>query len=218
MPIQQVALAIPPEIQAGLLSGDFVRKGSVVRNLAGEIVKHLDEVPIPANDAAANANALAQRLPNMIKSPKAVGIGIGVAAAAGGVAYIVHRTRKSKAEEATAEQMRMQSAASRLLDDYADALNTYLIEAQDGSLTLASIDRLINSIEALKGGANGTDATIEISADKLTALIDVIRDYTERLASANDVSCDTHVNAQDSGLETIVELLDFQKHIFEQAA
>ena len=46
MSVQQVALVIPPEIEAGILAGEFIRKGSVVRNLAGEIVKHLSLIHI----------------------------------------------------------------------------------------------------------------------------------------------------------------------------
>lgn len=40
----EVVLKVPAEIAAKLLSGEYTQEGSVVRNAAGKIVKHLEEV------------------------------------------------------------------------------------------------------------------------------------------------------------------------------
>jgi hypothetical protein len=47
--IIQPTFYISPDIEAGLNSGDLIRYGGVVRDRMGNIVKHLKEVPGPAN-------------------------------------------------------------------------------------------------------------------------------------------------------------------------
>lgn len=42
----QIALDIPPEIVDGLAAGLMTRSGSVVRNSAGQIVRHLKETDL----------------------------------------------------------------------------------------------------------------------------------------------------------------------------
>lgn len=45
-----IHLDVPPEIEAGLITGDLIRRGGVVRDRLGIIVKHLKEVPGPAGN------------------------------------------------------------------------------------------------------------------------------------------------------------------------
>lgn len=45
MPLQPTTLLIPEVIDIGLKKGELIRDGSVVRNTAGQFVKHLVEVP-----------------------------------------------------------------------------------------------------------------------------------------------------------------------------
>ena len=58
--IIQPTFYIPPDIAAGLLSGEFIRYGGVVRDAAGRLVTHLKEVsiPKPSEEAAAAAFSL----------------------------------------------------------------------------------------------------------------------------------------------------------------
>ena len=44
MPVVTDSFYVPPDIQLGLDEGTLVRYGSVVRNTAGEIIKHLDPI------------------------------------------------------------------------------------------------------------------------------------------------------------------------------
>jgi hypothetical protein len=60
--IQPVNFHIPPDIQSGLASGDLIRYGGVVRDGAGQLVKHLKEVPLSESGRDA-----AQRLAASLK-------------------------------------------------------------------------------------------------------------------------------------------------------
>ena len=63
--ITQSTFVIPPEIEAGLRSGDLIQFGGIVRNQLGHIVKHLKEVPLPAADE----NALRQ-IATVVRNPR----------------------------------------------------------------------------------------------------------------------------------------------------
>ena len=60
MAITQIAFKIPPEIQAGIDAGALLRFGGVVRDRAGHIVKHLEEVSMPEADNSAGENTVVQ--------------------------------------------------------------------------------------------------------------------------------------------------------------
>ena len=210
MSVQQVALVLPPEIEAGILAGEFIRKGSVVRNLAGEIVKHLDEVPVPKDEAG----QIALRIPKALKNPKAVGIGLGFAAVVGVGAYLFHRTRRAKAESDEAAN----NAESVAFEVFSSALNDYLINAQESNLSLESIEWLMAAVSTLRKMKSDAEAVVEISAEKLAALVSVIYDYTVKLASANASHYDPPTSGGNKGLDAIADMLMFQKDLFEQAA
>lgn len=53
MAVTQIAFDILPEIQAGIDVGVLLRFGGVVRDRAGHIVKHLEEVSIPEESSSA---------------------------------------------------------------------------------------------------------------------------------------------------------------------
>ena len=55
MSLQQIAFLVPPELDLGLATGELIRYGGVVRNQAGEIVAHLEEVDISLGDAVSEA-------------------------------------------------------------------------------------------------------------------------------------------------------------------
>ena len=97
MSIEQIAFVIPPRIEAGLATGEFVRYGGVVRDGAGHIVTHLKEVPTPKLDKAigvarkfAEANKVA-----LVAGPVA-------AAALGGTAVAVFAVKRKKVKKASA--------------------------------------------------------------------------------------------------------------------
>ena len=60
MAITQIAFEIPPEIQAGIDAGTLLRFGGIIRDRAGHIVKHLEEVSIPEADNSAGESTIVQ--------------------------------------------------------------------------------------------------------------------------------------------------------------
>lgn len=210
MSLQQVALVIPPNIEAGLLAGEFVRKGSVVRNLAGEIVKHLDEAPIPDREAG----QIALRIPKALKNHKAIGVGLGIAALIAGGTYLIHKRTHAKAKNGKLTE----AGGSAAFDEFSSALNDYLVEAQEGNLSVKSIDQLLDAVTMLQEVQRGASVVVEIPADKLATLVSVIRDYTERLAGANSVTFSAPTSSESGDLQSIADMLSFQKDIFDKAA
>lgn len=49
--IVQPTFFIPPEIEIGLIAGELVRHGGVIRDSAGRLVVHLKEIATPENVA-----------------------------------------------------------------------------------------------------------------------------------------------------------------------
>ncbi|MDO5064025.1 MAG: hypothetical protein Q4E00_03405 [Actinomyces bowdenii] len=87
----QAALDVPADIVAGLVRGDLVRVGSVVRSAeTGMIVKHLKEERNPDKEVGNGVIKAAQRVLGTRRGKVGVGIFVGVATAVGG-AFVVGR-------------------------------------------------------------------------------------------------------------------------------
>lgn len=101
MPVVQVPLYVEPEIYKGLLSGDLIRHGGVIRDTAGHIIKHLADAPMK-KEAAEQAVQVAQKAGKLDKvidvlkaNKKTVIIGTAVAAmVAIGTGICVHYQNK----------------------------------------------------------------------------------------------------------------------------
>ena len=104
MSIEQIAFVIPPRIEAGLATGEFVRYGGVVRDGAGHIVTHLKEVPTPKLDKAIR---VARKFAEANKV--ALVAGTVAAAALGGTAVAVFAVKRKKVKKA---ELRLQTALS----------------------------------------------------------------------------------------------------------
>lgn len=92
----QTTLYAPPNIEAGLMSGDLMRIGSVVRDKLGVIVDHLDEVP-DFSDVANQVASVGSRLraaPN--KTVIIVASVTGVVAAACVATTVVRHQKRNR--------------------------------------------------------------------------------------------------------------------------
>lgn len=90
--ISQQTFFIPPEIQAGLAVGELVQYGGIVRNQAGEIVKHLKAIELPVNNERAAAAGL-----KLLKNPRIVSGAVVVAAAVAGAGALAAARKRTKA-------------------------------------------------------------------------------------------------------------------------
>ncbi len=172
MIVQPKLFDIPPEIAAGLASGELVQFGGVVRNQLGHIRKHLKE----ANPQADKGNALARAAEAAKNRPGMVLLGLALAA---GAAVVVARTRTKWGRRRVPESVRR----------YNDSLVTYLEAVRGGQLDVATIDRLIADLDSVLSDAAGREARIslDLSLGDVEVLLGVVADYTKSLVEMNAV-------------------------------
>jgi hypothetical protein len=215
--IVQPRLYVPPEILTGLASGELMRIGSVVRNTAGHIVKHLDEVPnLPVQQETARRAALSlKHLGRLLdlKDPRIIAGAIVIStAAAGGVLYFVTRKQKDPAG----------SELSQRVKDYTASLTAYVEAVRDGTLDVGIINRLISDLDAVKDQSEDGRIVLDFSADQAADLVNLIVTYTQELAQANAVDLnELQERLPAPGGASIVDLrrhLEAQRHIFGEAA
>lgn len=212
MSVQQVAFDIPADIAKGLAAGDLTRYGGIVRNGAGQIVKHLKEVPIsPAEEGA--LKQVAQKAMSLAKNKKELFIlVIGAILVGGGIYRAVKGKEKKEAEE----------AQNNAVKSFNARLTNYLNALRNESLTLNEVSNLQSAISELETELGGSDLTIEIPGEQFTALLTAIIDYTSRLSEANDNALNSDdISAGDnekSGLKLLSNCLAVQRQIFEKAA
>jgi hypothetical protein len=206
--VRQSTFIIPPEIEAGILSGDLVRYGGVVRNLSGQIVKHLDEVELRAGDEKTAAGVAA-----LLKKPRVLIPTLAVAAAAvgGGISFASARRRKLAVVPESVER-------------YNASLRAYLEAVQEGRLDAGIIDLLISDLDAVVAYSerNGSDICLDFSTEQAAILVKLVVDSTKQLAKANSVDLrELHEKAPASDGGAVVDLrrhLETQKKIFADAA
>jgi hypothetical protein len=207
--IVQPTFFIPPDVATGLLSGDFIRYGGVVRDTAGRLVIHLKEIPTPEKAV----EEVAKRAATSIKNPwVALGAGALMLVAVGGGVLLAVKSRKKDANPEGPECVKQ----------YNESLRTYLEAIRTGSLEAETIDRLIADLDAVKAYAEGGDATVAFSAEQLETLTKVVVEYTTKLAEANQIELDepeqVAAGAEGNVLVDLRRYLEVQKLIFDEAA
>lgn len=219
MPIVQVPLYVEPEIYKGLLSGELIRHGGVIRDTAGHIVKHLADAPMK-KEAAAQAVKVAQKTGKMDKviyvlkaNKKTVIIGTVVAAtvAVGTGVYVYHQNKKAKKVIHVPSEIK----------NFEKALQEYLEVARKGAMDLHHIDALLNAANELEKRSDASKYRLDLSIGDLKTIIQTIFTYTEKLAEANnyDISEFTAQNANTKdNVILLTNHLKMQKKIFEEAA
>lgn len=192
MPIEQIAFVIPPQIEAGLVSGEFIRHGGVVRDTAGHIVTHLKEVPTPKFE-----KALAE-VREFAKANKVVLVtGTVVAAAVGARALAVSIVKRKKIGEA---QRRLDAAVA-----------SYMAAIVARDMNLAVIDELDVALADLKD-AVGLEENDIVNAEVLESLIRYSREFIEANAPSQ------LPKAESAQIVSLEDYLRVQKGIFDEAS
>ena len=207
--IVQPTFYIPPEIAAGLLSGDFIRYGGVVRDTAGRLVVHLREVPTPENAV----EEVAKRAAASIKNPwVAVAAGALILVAVGGAVVLAVKSQKKDAKPEVPECVKQ----------YNGSLRTYLEAIRAGRLDVETIDRLIADLDAVMAYAEVSDTAVAFSAEQLETLTKIVIEYTTRLAEANEIVLDepepVAAGAEGNVVVDLRRYLEVQRRIFDEAA
>ena len=148
MPVVQVPLYVEPEIYKGLLSGDLIRHGGVIRDTAGHIIKHLADAPMK-KEAAEQAVQVAQKAGKLDKvidvlkaNKKTVIIGTVVAAtvAIGTGIYVHTQNKKVK---------KMIQVPDEIVQ-FEKSLQEYLEAARKGAMDVHHIDTLLEATNKLE--------------------------------------------------------------------
>lgn len=189
MALIQVAMEVPDDIALLIDAGELVRRGGVVRDASGHIVKHLKEVDLP--DAAESAE-IAQKALAMAKQYKypLIGIGIAAVAAIGGVVAYKLTTK----QQYDAEKRLSKDAIA-----FNDAMSKYLDSIKTGNLNEDDLVGIIGQVDGLRDGLDGKTVTLDLNGGQLETLVDMLRSYTEKLAAANGAFPREVPSVEDAG-------------------
>lgn len=121
MAVKQIAVDIPESILEGIDSGELIRIGGVIRNQAGQIVKHLDEVPMPKNNK------------------KFMGAAI-VALATAAIAGIAYSVVKNKNEDKESKNM----------TEFNKSFVEYISSIKSSTVSEKKIDNVLEAIDKIK--------------------------------------------------------------------
>lgn len=208
MPIIQVPMEVSEATYAGLLVGVYERTGGVVRN-HGKIIEHLKDTRISEQDYKSGGLSIAKAF----KKHKYIVIGLGVVTV-GGIMFYAIKTSKNKKN--TKPKM------PKCVVDFNNSLFTYLEAVRNGNLDMDNITGLISDLDEIKKSHDSGKINIDFSIEQLNTLINLIFDYTRKLAEANSVELNeleepVFVSA-DNTISNLHCYLEVQKQIFENVA
>lgn len=214
MPIVQVAMEISEEAAKGIATGVLKQTGGVIRDNAGHIFEHLKDAKIVKSQDKV-AEVVKPSVLSVLKENRnlAIGIGIVTVVAIGAAGYYIHdKVKEKKRKQEEIPQIK----------GFNDSLIQYIMSAQSKKMTYNDIDALYNELDKMKASYDEKTINIDFSIDQLDSLIDIIVDYTQQLAKANQYEADyPNIDEVKSPEEKIVYLsnyLKIQKDIFEKSA
>ena len=200
---KQIAFEIPPEIQVGIDAGALLRFGGVVRDRAGHIVKHLEEVSMPEADNSAGENTVVQ----FAKKNKYFIIGTAIAAIAAGVIYVVVKNKKNKEER-----------IPKCVADFNESFAEYVDSIKMGAVSEKKIDKVMIALEEIKRNQEKETITITFSVENISLLLGMVRDYTMKFAEANSFEIQEEDIKEYDEIDGLQHYLKIQKQIFEKCA
>ncbi|PRB09576.1 hypothetical protein [Microbacterium sp. MYb62] len=212
MGIIQVALEVPDDILAGLMRGELSRFGSVVRD-STEIITHLKEVTPPTDEVSEVAEAAAGAAAAALKNHRVlIGLGIAVVAAAAATGVAVWASKRRKRSQEVPEVVAP-------VDEYNAALVEYLSAIQEGRLEAENLDRLIAALDAVKAEADEGELSITLASEQADALVELVADYSRKLAAANAIELTEPDEAPDANPVVIMrDWLATQRETLDKAA
>lgn len=210
MAIIQEAFDIPNNIATGLATGEYRRIGGVVRYAMGphkgQIVKHLK--PVDLNDVE-QAKGLGVKALKLIQQHKReFGIAaIGIAVVSAGV----YGYTKLKNHE------------PKVLANFRADLKIYIDAIRNGTMDLAKIENLLDSLTKLKKYRNYKKLRIQLTAEELETLVVKIHEYTIDLANKNSYTIkeknrNPFAKEKSDVVTDLQKYLKIQKEIFDTAA
>jgi hypothetical protein len=208
MAVLQIPLDVPDDVFARLLTGEYVRTGGVIRDLAGRLVKLLDDASSDGRSTEVARVAVGKALTR----PRSVAVGVGAAVGAiAGVAVVAARRKKAA-----------ESKPPTCVEAFRESLTAYLEAAREGILDAGIIRRLRADLDAVIEVAHSGEITVGFSPAQVETLVGIVADHTKTLAEENRLEAsDLDEDAPGSGSGTVIDLrryLEIQERIFRDAA
>ena len=213
--IKQTAFAIPDIIQAGVNEGTLTITGGIVRDSAGRIVKHLDEVDIPFEKIERGV----KQVLNVAKDNKLiVAVGIGVVLAVGaGVGYGISHFKKKKSAN-----IETQDETPVCVTEYNKSMSNYLSAVKEGAVNSEVLNDLLDKLDTLRENSLEGLVHISFSVELLETLTNHIKEFTLNLAELNNFATTQNIIAREHSnqdkLGEIRDYLEVQRLIFSKAA
>lgn len=205
MAVIQEAFDIPEDILTGIITGEFKRLGGVVRHAKGpekgQIVTHLK--PVETNELSqVQKNSL--MLSNIIKNNKkaiiATGVIVAVTAAGGLIIYkCTHKEEKA-------------------IKSFKKTLKKYVKLVKEGKVNETIIEEMLLSLKQIQESKECEKIQLQLSAEELSRLVNVIQEYTVNLAQNNKIELleNEKINSGNSIVD-FQNYLSAQKRIFLEA-
>ena len=198
----QPSIEIPDKYLQGLMTGKYIRQGSVIRNQQGEFVKFLKEVS--NNDDIPNTAISSYKLKNSLIG---IGVIVGVSTLALGVYTAYQKYRKKKQDK---------NQQNVISNGFNTSLNNYINAIKEGNLSLDILEDFIWNINFIKKNSENKEIEITISIQQLEELVNLIYSYTIKLAEINNIDYTSIKKNSQNSLSNIIYYLDFQKEIFKR--
>ena len=207
MAIVQEIFDIPEDIMIKLNTKEYRRIGGVVRYACGpkkgQIVKHLEPVNLKEALDVQGIGVKAIQFAKNNKKAIIVGIGTGIAVTVAGV-YNKLKNREPK-----------------VVIEFRKALKAYIDAIRKGMLEIEIIDNLRYCLDDIKNHKDYEKIRIQFYTEEIGILINIIHQYTEKLAKDNVIELTDEEKLITSNVNTdILNLQDYlkvQRRIFEAA-
>lgn len=205
--LEKVGLIIPEGEAALIKAGELVRTNGVLRNAENmEIFKHLEIVDLDAESCWQELGNAVSRV--LKENKKGVVIVVAVAVAAATTAGIYIHNKKKKAKEL---EEKCNAWVNKAIQNYVEA-------ASEGEL---DIDTISACEDALMSLPHITDKVfVSMTTEQIMEFSNSLKEYTERLASANNYElCDSEeLDYSGNVITCFIKNLQVQKEIITAVA
>ena len=195
MLIVQPKIGFSEATRKGLLEGEYIRTGGVVRNKSTmqivEIGKEIVDKPNKKIFTFKN---------------------IGIAALFVGVIILAYKGGKYLYKVIKNEN-KNENLENEIIINQNELTNDYINEIQTGTLDKETLINLILNFKKIIDAKN--KGLIEIDIEKFNELLNILDKYTNELAKANNIDLNIDTKNSDDYLLDCVKYLECQKQIFE---
>ncbi len=201
----QPSIEIPEKYLKGLVTGKYIREGSVIRDQQGKFVKFLKEVDNSNNkDNIVNTVTSNNTVKNTLIG---IGVVVGISTVALGIYSSYQKHKKEK------QEINQQDG---ITNGFNVSLNNYINAIKEGNLSLDILEDLIWNINFIKENSENKEIKVTFTLQQLEELVNLIYNYTIQLAKVNNIDYTSIKKEKENSLSNIIYYLDFQKEIFKR--